>query len=256
MRCVTRGVVIRSKSVGDDRLLTLLTEDYGVIHASAKGANKPRSRLASSTELFCCCRFTLFRYREYNAVDQAELENSFFQLRHDLEALGLAGYIAELCCELAPREEEAKEYLRLMLNSIYMLANKKKSVWLLKPLFELRLLTMAGFMPDLTACEECGEFKAPEGAYFSLETGTFICKSCLSKIPADDIERQGETIYIAPSVLAAMRHIIYSDFEKLFAFTLNGDAAYQLTAASERYLKFHLQRGYRSLEFFYSVAQQ
>ena len=253
MRCVTRGVVIRSKSVGDDRLLTLLTEDYGVIHASAKGANKPRSRLASSTELFCCSRFTLFRYRESNTVDQAESENSFFQLRHDLEALSLAGYIAELCCELAPQEEEATEYLRLILNTLYMLANKKKSVWLLKPLFELRLLTMAGFMPDLTGCDQCGEFKAPDGAYFSLETGTFICKSCLN---AEHIEQFGETVYIAPAILAAMRHIIYSDFEKLFSFTLNGDAAYDLTAVTERYLKHHLQRGYRSLEFFYSVAQQ
>ena len=253
MRCVTRGVVIRSKSVGDDRLLTLLTEDYGVIHASAKGANKPRSRLASSTELFCCSRFSLFRYRESNTVDQAELENSFFQLRHDLEALSLAGYIAELCCELAPQEEEAKEYLRLFLNTVYMLANKKKSVWILKPLFELRLLTMAGFMPDLTACEICGEFKADDGAIFSFETGTFCCKSCLS---GNSEKEQEETVYISPAVLAAMRHVIYSDFEKLFSFTLNGDAAFQLTAVSERYLKFHLQRGYRSLEFFYSVAQQ
>ena len=51
-------------------------------------------------------------------------------------------------------------------------------------------------------------------------------------------------------------YILYSDFEKLFSFTLNGDAAYNLTAVTERYLKHHLQRGYRSLEFFYSVAQQ
>ena len=83
-----------------------------------------------------------------------------------------------------------------------MLANKKKSVWLLKPLFELRLLTMAGFMPDLTGCDKCGEFKAPDGAYFSLETGTFICKSCLD---AEHIEQLGETVYIAPAILAAMR---------------------------------------------------
>ena len=112
---------------------------------------------------------------------------------------------------------------------------------------------MAGFMPDLTACENCGEFKAPDGAVFSLETGTFCCKSCLRSSMG---EEQSEPVYISPAVLAAMRHIIYSDFEKLFSFTLNGDAAFQLTDVSERYLKYHLQRGYRSLEFFYSVAQQ
>ncbi len=253
MQCVTKGVVIRARSVGDDRLLTLLTDDYGVISASAKGANKPRSRLASSTELFCYSRFTLFRYRDYNTVDSADVDTSFFSLRKDLAALGLASYIAELCCELAPQEEEAKEYLRLLLNTLYMLSAKKRTVWFLKPLFELRLLTMAGFMPDLTACAECGEFKAPEGAWFSAETGDFLCADCRKKVPIE--EQDPKSVYVAPAVLASMRHIIYSEFEKLFSFTLPETSLYELNTVSERYLKYHLQRDYRSLDFFYSVAE-
>ena len=250
MQCVTRGIVIKAKSVGDDRLLTLLTSDYGVIQASAKGANKPRSRLASSTELFCYSHFTLFRYRENNTVDSADVEKSFFELRHDLTALGLATYIAELCCELAPQEEGGEEYLRLILNTLYMLTAKKKSVWFLKPLFELRLLTMAGFMPDLTACRECGEFKSPDGVYFSIDNGDFACAECYKKQPPQD-----ETIFVPSAVLAAMRHIMYSEFEKLFSFTLTKELIYQLNAVTERYLKYHVQRGYRSLDFFYSVAE-
>ena len=253
MQCVTRGVVIRAKSVGDDRLLTLLTEDYGVISASAKGANKPRSRLASSTELFCYSRFTLFRYRDYNTVDSADVDTSFFSLRKDLSALGLASYLAELCCELAPQEEEAKEYLRLLLNTLYMLSSKKKTVWFLKPLFELRLLTMAGFMPDLTSCSMCGEFKSPDGVWFSAESGDFICADCIRDVPLETQDITG--IHISAAVLAAMRHIIYSDFEKLFFFTLPENALFELNKVSEKYLKYHLQRDYRSLDFFYSVAR-
>jgi len=252
MQCVTKGVVIRAKSVGDDRLLTLLTEDYGVIQTSAKGANKPRSRLASSTEQFCYSRFTLFRYRDYNTVDSADIESSFFELRKDLSALGLASYISEICCELAPQEEEAKEYLRLLLNTLYMLTAKKKTVWFLKPLFELRLLTMAGFMPDLTGCRECGEFKAPAGAYFGVESGDFICSGCSSQLT---MEEQGKTRFVSPAVLAAMRHIIYSDFEKLFSFTLADEAIRELNIVSELYLKHQVGREYKTLDFFYSVAQ-
>ena len=252
MQCVTRGVVIRAKSVGDDRLLTLLTEDYGVISASAKGANKPRSRLASSTELFCYSRFTLFRYRDYNTVDSADVDTSFFSLRKDLAALGLASYLAELCGELAPQEEEAKEYLRLFLNTLYMLSNQKRTVWFLKPLL-LRMLTMAGFMPDLTSCSICGEFKSPGGVWFSAEAGEFLCADCRKGVPieAQDID----SIHISAAVLAAMRHIIYSDFEKLFSFTLPESSLFELNAVSEKYLKYHLQRDYRSLDFFYSVAR-
>ena len=107
MQCVTHGIIIRAKSVGDDRLLTILTSDYGVVSAVARGANKPRSRLTSSTELFCYSKLVLFRYRDSTTVDSAEVEQSFFALRQDIVALSLASYIAELCCELAPPEEAA-----------------------------------------------------------------------------------------------------------------------------------------------------
>lgn len=250
MRVVTDGVVIRVKSVGDDRLLTLLTRDYGVISAAARGANRPRSSLASSTELFCYGKFGLFRYRESNTVDSAEVENSFFELRKDLTALSLATYLAELCVELAPPEESAEEYLRLILNTLYMLAKKKRSIWLLKPLFELRLLTMAGFMPDLTACGCCGKFEAEKDMLFDFETGEICCEECYSPEDGDK-----KPVLLPAAVLAAMRHIIYSRFEQIYNFSLPDEALYSLTRISESYLKYHLQREYNSLDFFYSVAQ-
>ena len=250
MRCSTSAIVIKVKSVGDDRLLTLLTKDFGVISAAARGANRPRSSLASSTELFCYGRFGLFRYRDNVTVDSAEVENSFFELRKDLTALSLATYMSELCVELAPPEEPAEEYLRLILNTLYMLANKKRSIWLLKPLFELRLLTMAGFMPDLTACGCCGNFEAEKDMYFDISTGELRCADCF--VP----DKDGEKPVILPAaVLAAMRHIIYSRFEQIYSFSLPDEALYSLTRISESYLKYHLQREYNSLDFFYSVAQ-
>ena len=250
MRSSTSAIVIKVKSVGDDRLLTLLTKDFGVISAAARGANHPRSSLASSTELFCYGKFGLFRYRDNNTVDSAEVENSFFELRKDLTALSLATYLAELCVELAPPEEPAEEYLRLILNTLYMLSKKKRSVWLLKPLFELRLLTMAGFMPDLTACSCCGKFEAEKDMLFDIATGEICCEECYS--PEDDTEKP---ILLPAAVLAAMRHIIYSRFEQIYNFSLPDEALYSLTRISESYLKYHIQRGYNSLDFFYSVAQ-
>lgn len=249
MQCVTHGIIIRAKSVGDDRLLTILTDDYGVISAAARGANKPRGKLTSSTELFCYSKLVLFRYRDSTTVDSAEVEQSFFELRKDLLSLALASYISELCCELAPPEEAAPEYLRLVLNTLYLLSKQKRSVWMLKPLFELRMLTMAGFMPDLTGCAVCGEFESADGEQmrFAIETGELYCHNC------DLVEYRA--VPVPPGVLAAMRHIIYSPFEKLFSFSLSDEGLQILNQLSEKYLKYHLQRQYRSLEFFYSVAE-
>lgn len=250
MRCSTDGIVIKAKAVGDDRLLTLLTRDFGVISAAARGANRPKSALASSTELFCYGKFTLFRYKDRVTVDCAEVENSFFKLRSDLTALSLATYLAELCVELAPPEEPAVEYLRLILNTVYMLAEKKRPVWLLKPLFELRLLTMAGFMPDLTGCGCCGKFEAEKDMLFDIATGELRCIDC-----GFDKNECENPIMLPAAVLAAMRHIIYSRFEEIYSFSLPEEGLYSLTRISENYLKYHIQREYRSLDFFYSVAQ-
>lgn len=248
MQTVTRGIVIRAKTVGDDRLLTLLTEDCGVISATARGAAKPRSAMASASEQFCYGRMTLFRYRDHTALDAVDLEQSFFALRADLTALALACYIAELCGELCPREEQAEEYLRLLLNTLHLLSKKKRPVWQLKPLFELRLLTMAGFMPDLTGCAGCGVYEREDGAdfFFSAGQGALYCPDCC--LP------EYSAVPLPGGVLAAMRHIVYSPFERLFAFSLPEQGLYALTAVCESYLKYHLQRSYPSLDFFYAVA--
>ena len=246
MHTVVRGIVIRMKSAGDDRLLTLLTDERGVIQAVARGANKPRSRLASSTELFCYSRLTLFSYRDHITVDAADVENSFFALRGDLAALALASYIAELACELAPPEEPAKEYLRLLLNTLHLAVTHKRPLLQSKAAFELRLLAMAGFMPDLIGCTCCGEYDGERPMYFSPGAGTITCQDCGKESP-------GSGGLVSPGVLAAMRHILYSPFEKIFSFSLSEDGISELSQVVEGYLRYHLQRSWRSLDFFYSV---
>ena len=59
----------------------------------------------------------------------------FFELRSDIEKLALAQYFAELACELSPQDEQATDYLRLMLNALYMLAHDKKPAQQLKASF-------------------------------------------------------------------------------------------------------------------------
>ncbi len=245
MQITTTGIVIRAKSMGDDRLVTLLTPDFGVLSAVARGANSPRGRLTSATEQFCYSRFVLFRYRDRVTIDSAEEQVSFFELRRSLEKLALASYFAELCCELAPKEEPAGEYLRLILNALHLMLRSEKSLPLLKAIFELRLLTMAGFMPDLTGCAACGDFSSKE-MLFSIESGRLFCEKCCPRTEAASQVPEG--------VLAAMRHILYSKFEQLFSFTLSEEGTRILAGFCERYLKYQVQRTYPSLDFYHAVA--
>ena len=58
MKFTTKGLVIREQTIGEsDRLVTLLTADYGLVRAFVRGAKQMKNRLASSTSLFAYSEF-------------------------------------------------------------------------------------------------------------------------------------------------------------------------------------------------------
>ena len=110
MQTVTDALVLRERKLDEqDRLLTLLSADRGIITAYAKGAGRMKGSMAGATELLCYSHFVLFQNRERCFADKAEADTLFFGIRGDLEKLTLATYFAQLCCELRPENEPAVE---------------------------------------------------------------------------------------------------------------------------------------------------
>lgn len=246
MQLTTDGIILSDYKTNDDRILTILTRDHGVITAFANGANKLSAKLSATTELLCYSRLVIFSNRGRNVVDSADSLNIFFKIRSDLEKLSLASYFAELSKELAPKNEPADMQLRVLLNCLSFIENEKRDSRLLKALLELRLLTLAGYMPQLVGCRECGSFDADKMLFFPLH-GELLCGDCATE------EDKHQGIYISPGVLAAMRHIIYAPPEKLFSFTLSTQGLDLLAHISEKYLKAQLERTLPTLEFWKSL---
>lgn len=238
----TDGLVIREQTTGErDRLITILTRDSGVIRAFVNGGRSPKNKNSASTALFCYSHFSIDKNQKgIYSVREATSKEIFFTLREDIVRLSLAQYFAELAYELAPREENADEFLRLVLNSIYLVCENKKDMGIIKAATELRLLTLAGYMPSLVGCESCGEYES-ENMLFSVYTGKLWCENCSPP------ER---TVKISIGLVAAMRHICFSRAEKIFSFTLPKDGILALSDLSERYLKAVTSRQYKTLDFY------
>lgn len=247
MQLSADAVVIREKRLEEqDRLLTLLTRDRGVIAAYAKGAGRMKGGMVSSTELLCYSHFRLFQNKERTFVDSAEGDTIFFGIRQELEKLSLATYFCQLCCELVPPLEQDEGYLRLMLNSLHFLEKDKLAPGLLKPLFELRILSMSGYMPDLVACSACGELRGEE-LWFSPVTGVLFCGDCRPRADAT-------LLPLSKSCFEAMRHIIYSDFDKLFAFRLSPESAAELGRVCRAYLLSQVERMLPALNYYETIC--
>ena len=65
MKTTTKGIVIREQTVGEsDRLVTLLTADFGIVKAFVRRANNIKNKNVSSTSLFAYADFSLYKGKD------------------------------------------------------------------------------------------------------------------------------------------------------------------------------------------------
>lgn len=246
MQITTDALVIKVMDVGEsDRLLTLLSKDYGIIRAFASGAKKIKSKKYASTSFVCYSHFILKKVNDTFRVREADLITSFFKIGCDILTITLQQYFCELAAVLSPVETEAEDFLRLTLNSLHQLNVDKLPPKILKPTFELRMLSLSGYMPDLVACNNCGSFE-DDYYYFDYINGILECKDCITQ--------KGGRAVLDATVLAAMRHIVYSDFNKLFSFSIPESAADRLNKITENYLLHQTEHKFYSLDFYHSIV--
>ena len=246
MKFKTKGLIIKQQNIGErDRLVWVLTESHGILRAFARGAKNIKSPKCAGTGLLSYADLTIFEGRDSYSIDEANALEQFVGLRSDVENMSLAQYFCELCLNLCPTGQEAKEQLRLMLNSLYFLSNKKRPALQIKICFEMRLITLCGYMPDLVMCAGCGVYESPE-MVFVPQSGRLYCAAC-----ADRLGIQGARLPIAS--VTALRHTVYADFEKLFAFELKEELLRPLSLASERYVAYMTQKDYPTLQFYKAI---
>ncbi len=245
MRINTDGLIIKEhKTSGDDRLVTVLTRDYGVLRAFVRGAQRIKSRSQCGSQLFSYADLSVYRGKDAYIIDEIQPKEIFFDLRNDIKKLALAQYFCELQYELAPQESDAGEFLRLTLNSLHFLAKDKRPHLQLKSIMEMRTLALAGYMPDLVACTGCGKFE-DDTMFFCVYDGHLYCSDCIGDIPCEELPM---------SVVTAMRYICYSKDDKLFAFSLSDDNFSCLSDVCEKYLLAQTNRNYKTLDFYKSIT--
>ena len=153
----TQGLVLREVAYKDtDKLLTVLTRDYGKMTLKARGVRRSGSPLKASCQLLACGEFTIFEYRGMSTINEAQTVELFPELRTDLELLSLGTYFAQVAEVLSQEDDPNPALLSLTLNALYALGKLRKPQGLVKAVFELRAACLAGYTPDLEGCRSCG----------------------------------------------------------------------------------------------------
>ncbi len=244
MEIKTKGVVLGRTFVGEkDAIIKILTEDCGVISASAKGVKSMKSKLASGCSLFSLSDFLLTESKGRYIVASASLCEAFYGLSSNIERLSYATYAAETAAAFAPAPEDAKSVIPLLLNTFYLFSNSQKNMRLIKCVFELRLLCLLGYAPELDCCVNCGEIT--ELCSFSSTEGGVLCRSCLGV---------SDTHLLSGDTLDAMKYVKDSDDKKAFSFALSKTNINEFENCTEKMLQGILGRRLSSLDYLKQIA--
>ncbi len=243
----TKGLILRETQYKDnDKLLDVLTGDMGRITVKARGVRRKNSPLRSGCQLLCYSELTLFEKNGFYTVNEAEPLEMFMGLRTDIELLALGSYFAQLLSCVSDQDRVSPDLLSLGLNSLYALDQLKKPQVLVKAVFELRLMALAGYDPELSGCAACGE----EGSrFFCFQEGGLLCEDCRRNLPGQD------GVELSQGVLDAMEHILRCPTKRLFSFTLPEKQLKELGAVTERYLLCQLDQSFYALDFYKRLFQ-
>lgn len=229
----TEAVVLRRQDLGEaDRLLTLYTPGRGKLRVVAKGVRLPRSRKAGHLELFTRVDVLVARGRDLDVVTQAEALETFEGLRDDLLRFGHAAYAVELVDCFAVEEENRPLY-RLLTETLERLADGQEAPAVIR-FFELRLLELAGYRPQLFSCVGCGEDIRPQAQYFSSREGGVLCPQC----------GPGRKFSLPMSLAAlkVLRHFQRSNYAAVAAVRVSQKTELEVQRLMEEYLTHLLER--------------
>lgn len=144
----TQGVVLRCRNRNEaDRLLTVLSPDLGRIIVMARGCRKQKSRFLAFSQLFCYGELIMHPYRNIYILKQAEVKNSYFDIRNDMDRLYCATYIVNLAEAVATTGDDNTSLFMLVLHGLSYLSYSSRHPLEVALVFELKLLEQAGYRP-------------------------------------------------------------------------------------------------------------
>ncbi len=146
------GMVLKAEPIGEyDRRIVILTKEKGKISAFARGARKQGSRLLAATNPFSFGEFKLYAGRNSYSIMEASISNYFEGLREDFEGAYYGMYFLEMMDYYTRENNDEKEMLKLLYQSLRALMHEGLSDRLIRYIFEMKAMVLSGEFPGMPA---------------------------------------------------------------------------------------------------------
>lgn len=224
----------------------LYTRESGKVRAIAKGARKIRSRKAGHLEPFTRVSLQLAQGRDMPIVTQAETVDAYLPLREDLVKTSYAAYLVEIIDRFFYEEGENRAVYRLLTETLERISTQPDAVLAIR-YFEIHLLDLLGYRPELTNCLGCGELVQPQDQFFSFEQGGIFCPKCGPGRP--------DVVPVSVEALKYLRHLQRSSYPEAARAQLTPVVRAEMEAILQRYMTYFLERSLNTPAFMRQVRQ-
>lgn len=236
----TKGLILKQSDFGEtNRVLTVFTKEFGIIRACAYGAKSIRNKNSASTQVMTYAEFLFQKTnKDMMSVRNSEIIDSFFGVKEDIVKLSLCVYFADLVYALLNTNSPDEEMLALFLNALYALSYKDADMEKMRTVFELKAMSLGGYMPNISCCTKCGTV---ENIFaFSPKNGGLVCRDC----------SQASDILIDADVYNTIRYILLSDSKKMLSFSAAKEVMERVSKISEKYVGTMTEKEFKSLDYY------
>lgn len=241
----TEAIVIGHKNLGEaDKILTLFSPDRGIIRAVARGVRRPRNRLLGGSQMFTYGKYLIMQGRNLDNISQSEIIESFYKIRSNLEQMAYGLYFAELLRVSTPIEDKNRELFIFFLKTLYML-QEWQDIEFLCCIYELKLLAIQGFLPELFRCVSCGNRNC-DTYFFSITFGGILCEECRLQ--------DRKSILLNKEVLYALRKILLGTYEQLENFCID-DVRFQLKKILHLFILHQFDHEFKTVSFINDIKK-
>ncbi len=237
----TDAIILSRSDFGEaDRLLTVFTPQRGKIRLLAKGARKITSRKAGHVELFMLTDMLVASGRTWDIVSQVEIVEPYRDLREDLDQTSHAYYLAELLDRFTEEHDANQPLFELLALTLARISNPA-DIFLALRYFEIHLLSLSGYEPQLYFCLTCEEALEPVDNYFHIAAGGTLCPEHGRIRPNADA--------LPLSVLKVLRFLRTEPWENVNKLQLTPLTQQHVELLLLNYITFTLERQLKSVDF-------
>jgi DNA repair protein RecO (recombination protein O) len=239
----TTAIILKRRDFGEaDRMLTILTPRHGKVDVLAKGARKLTSPKTGHVELFTRAEMIIHTGRDFGLVAQAEMTAPHVPLREDLMRGAYAAYTAELLDRFtSDTGEEDTSLLYNLTDETLARISDDSDPRLAVRYFEIRLLDLVGFRPELNLCIIGREQVQPADQFFSHVQGGVICPQHAG--------RSQSSVPIPMMTLKLLRHMQRSSYPHVKALEISPALHDDVERILLGYVTYLLERRLQSVEF-------